>query len=149
MGRRSVLLVLCLRLAGCGAVRIVHPAEDAVLQYVPDIPLWVRLEREQGECFDIRLNGESATISCEEDTILDAWPKPGEHRLEIVPTFKPSTRGPMATSIFHVVGFGDRATKIPQWMASHDGYDRSCNLMSVVRQGRCTLHSSFFACVRP
>ena len=114
---RLVLLMLWLRLAGCGAARILHPAEDAVLQYIPDIPLWVRLERAEGECFDIRLDGESATVSCEADTILDAWPKPGEHRLEIVPTFKPSTHGPMATSTFRV----QLVEHIPRWMASADG----------------------------
>jgi hypothetical protein len=105
--------------AQCGAVRLVHPADNAVLAYIPDIPLWVRLERAEGECFDIRLDGESETISCEADTILSAQPKPGEHRLEIVPTFKPSTHGPMATSTFRVEL--ESSHLIPAWMASPDG----------------------------
>ena len=126
-----VLLMLWLRLAGCGAARILHPAEDAVLQYIPDIPLWVRLERAEGECFDIRLDGESATVSCEADTILDAWPDgerlevvPGGHRLEVVPLMgENAAAGDLAatSTVFHVVGFGSNSHDIPQWMASPDG----------------------------
>ena len=84
-------------------VRILHPSENEALEFIPDIPLWVRLERREGECFDIVLDGQSETISCDADTILSARPEPGEHTLELIPTFLPSASGPMASVTFRVV----------------------------------------------
>ena len=120
MRRRAALLAL-LAIAGSAAVRIVHPAEGEGLEYIPDIPLWVRLEKGEGECFDILLDGESETISCETDTILAAKPRPGAHILEVVPTFRPSSHGPMASVRFHVYRDESSSNIVPPSVASADG----------------------------
>ena len=75
--RSSLAIVLFILVLGWGsdAVRIVHPADDGTLEYIPDIPLWVRLEKGEGECFDIVVDGVSQTISCDEDTILSLQPR--------------------------------------------------------------------------
>ena len=117
----SALMAGLLLVASCAAVRIVHPAEDERLEFIPDIPLWVRLEKAEGECFDILLDGVSQTISCEVDTVLSAKPQPGPHRIEVVPTFRPSSLGPMASASFHVYRDESSSNSIPPSMASADG----------------------------
>jgi hypothetical protein len=75
--RGALAIVLCILVLGWGsdAVRIVHPADGETLEYIPDIPLWVRLEKGKGECFDIVVDGVSQGISCDEDTILSLQPR--------------------------------------------------------------------------
>jgi hypothetical protein len=117
----AALMAGLLFAAGGGAVRIVHPAEDETMEFIPDIPLWVRLEKDEGECFAILLNGEYQTITCEADTILSAKPLPGLHRIEVVPTDAHlSPHGPMASASFHV--YRDHTSNIiPPQIASADG----------------------------
>jgi hypothetical protein len=107
--------------ASGAAVRIVHPAEDERLEFIPDIPLWVRLEKAEGECYDILLDGVSQSISCEVDTVLSAKPHPGPHRIEVVPTFRPSSHGPLASASFHVYRDESSSNTIPPAIASADG----------------------------
>ena len=116
----AALCLLCLHTGG-GAVRIVQPPEGGSIEFIPDIPLWVRLEKGEGECFDILLDGESQTITCDDDTILSVQPRPGEHLIEVVPTFLPSSHGPMASSSFSVYADPNSRNRIPPWMASADG----------------------------
>ena len=117
----AALMAGLLCAAGGGAVRIVHPAEDEAMEFIPDIPLWVRLEKGEGECFAILLDGEYETITCEADTILSAKPRPGLHRIEVVPTDgHPSPHGPIASASFHV--YRDHTSNIiPPQIASADG----------------------------
>jgi cephalosporin hydroxylase len=96
-----VLAITGVRHGDC--VRILQPSDNEPLEFIPDIPLWVRLDRREGECFDFVLDGQSETISCDADTILSARPEPGEHTLELIPTFLASTSGPMAAVTFRVV----------------------------------------------
>ena len=122
----SKLLCLALTCAAftpvCAAVSILHPAEGAVLEYIPDIPLWVRLQQDHDTCWAMRLDGEYVTTSCDVDTILPARPKPGEYLLEIVALGDQKVDQVVASSIFHVVGFGfGDAHRIPASMASADG----------------------------
>ena len=113
--------LLCAGMPRSGAVRIVHPHQDEAIEFIPDIPLWVRLEKAEGECFDILLDGVSQTISCEVDTVLSAKPQPGPHRIEVVPTFRPSSHGPMASASFNVYRDESSSNIIPPSLASADG----------------------------
>ena len=66
-------------------VTVEHPRPGTEITYIPDIPLWVRIyvdgvpmPRSGRYCFEVLLNGESQTITCERDTILDGViPQPG------------------------------------------------------------------------
>ena len=66
-------------------VVVEHPRPSAELNFIPDIPLWVRIyvnndttPRCGRHCFELFLDGESQTITCERDTILDGvTPQPG------------------------------------------------------------------------
>lgn len=66
-------------------VVVEHPRPSAELKFIPDIPLWVRIyvnndttPRCGQHCFELLLDGESQTITCERDTILDGViPQPG------------------------------------------------------------------------
>jgi cephalosporin hydroxylase len=118
------LFVLPLLLAGISVgdgVRIVHPAHGQAIEYIPDIPLWVRLEKGAGECFDLLIDGKSAEITCEEDTVLSLMPALGPHTIEAVPTFMPSSHGPRASAEFSVHIDPDSSNVIPSWLASADG----------------------------
>lgn len=125
----SELLCLALTCAAftrvCAAVGILYPTEGSVLEYIPDIPLWVRLERgpsHDDECWEFRLDGESVASSCRVDTILPVRPTPGGYLLEIVAVEDQKGDHVLASSFFHVVGFGfGDAHRIPPSMASPDG----------------------------
>ena len=111
--------LLCAGMPRSGAVRIVHPHQDEAIEFIPDIPLWVRLEKGEGECFAIRLDGEYETITCEADTILSAKPLPGLHQIEVVPT-DAHPHGTMASASFFV--YKDHTSNIiPPQIASADG----------------------------
>ena len=66
---------------------IEHPTPGAAFSYIPDVPLWVRVRVEVSSaaapragryCFEVLLNGESQTITCDRDTVLSGViPKPG------------------------------------------------------------------------
>lgn len=117
----AVSLCVLLLLAGlsmCNSVRIVHPSDGQVIEAIPDIPFWVRLEKGEAECFDLLIDGKSVNeITCEEDTVLNLHPGLGPHTIEAVATFLPSSHGPMASAEFSV----QMSNTIPEWMTSADG----------------------------
>jgi hypothetical protein len=81
---RQICVVVMIAAVGMSeAVRIVHPADGEVLEYIMDIPLWIRLEKGQGECYEIIVDEKFQTISCDEDTVLTIQPLPGRHTVKV------------------------------------------------------------------
>ena len=102
-----------------GAVQILQPSEGERLEHIPDVPLFVWLgEKGQQECFEIFLDGQLETISCEEHTILSTVPTPGSHRLELVATFLPPAHGPIVVRTFIIFVDKDSPNAIPTTVAS-------------------------------
>jgi hypothetical protein len=93
----TLLLLLATTLpASCGdglGVFIEHPQPGAEFSYIPDIPLWLRIRVEASAimaprtgqyCFEVLLNGESQTMTCDRDTILSGViPPPGTPRASL------------------------------------------------------------------
>lgn len=95
--------------AGYQAVRIVQPADGEGLPYIPGVPVWVRLEKGEGYCYEIHLDGALETISCDVDTFLMTQPLPGQHTVRVVLAnsadnfnFGSSSAGSSASSVFYV-----------------------------------------------
>ena len=68
----NIFALLCAGMIGdLGAVQILQSSEGERLEHIPDVPLFVWLgEKGQQECFEIFLDGQLETTSCEEHTIL-------------------------------------------------------------------------------
>eukprot|EP00960_Hanusia_phi_P072198 767726-Hanusia_phi.AAC.5 len=111
------LLVLALALvlaAGHGGSGLVEKPEDGEeLRWVPDVPLWLRLQKRESECFDIHIDGRSLTIACDGDVFVDD-PGVGEHSLQLFATFLPSTSSLVHNSSFRLV----MKDKVPDWMSA-------------------------------
>lgn len=84
------------------SIALEHPAPGANLTYIPDVPLWVRIRKGRGQCFEVFLDGQSQTVTCDRDTVLEAWPLPGEHSIRLVATFLPSSRALVSESAFTI-----------------------------------------------
>ena len=96
-----IVAAFCSNLADQGVV-LEHPAPGAKLSHIPDVPLWVRIRKREDQCFEIIINGESQSITCDRDTVLDIKPLPGEYRLALVATYLPSSTGPVLESTFTI-----------------------------------------------
>ena len=75
MRQQALMSIFALLFAGMigdlGAVQILQSSEGERLEHIPDVPLFVWLgEKGQQECFEIFLDGQLETTSCEEHTIL-------------------------------------------------------------------------------
>ena len=88
-------------------------------------------------------------------TCARAHHRPGRHTIDVIPTFLPSSHGPMASSTFHVYIDSTTGNKIPTWMASPDGYSFLCIrapqwAQRSVRAWKCVfavhVHLSFWLC---
>ena len=126
MRQQALMSIFALLFAGMigdlGAVQILQPSEGERLEHIPDVPLFVWLgEKGEQECFEIFLDGQLETISCEEHTILSTVPTPGSHRLELVATFLPPAHGPIVVRTFIIFVDKDSPNAIPTTVASADG----------------------------
>lgn len=97
------ILVVLLSLSYSGSVEIVQPPPGGSYDWIADIPLWIRLSKGESECYEVFLDGSSVDTTCDDDLVLvGTVPEPGEHRIELLATFLPSSRGVIKSSTFTV-----------------------------------------------
>jgi len=94
---------------------VVKPEKGEELRWVPDVPLWIRLDKSRRECFDIHVDGLSQTIACDSDIFIDD-PGIGEHSLQLFATFLPTASSLVYNETFRLVV----KDTMPDWL-SEDG----------------------------
>ena len=113
---RIFLVVVALSLSE--TARIVEPAPDSSLVYLHDVPLWVRIGNSSaGECFEVVLDGNALTTTCDADTVLTGVVlAPGPHSLTLVATFLSSSAPPAHVSSFRITAPEQTLPEIPAFV---------------------------------
>ena len=89
------LLLVCSGGVADSSMEFAQP--NRTIPYFPQVPLWIDVKPAYEDdfsehCHEIYLDGNHVDVSCTNSFLVDYEVSPGEHSLELVPTYLPSTR---------------------------------------------------------